>query len=113
LLEVFCIHRGKDPVSPVHFSSVLHVDAEDVVEEVEEDTWVLAIILGCFSFLCLIVGVLRVVYQNRKTKKREQFVRNVKKNWVTGKQGPVQTSQIQELSIEQARDNSIEWSIKF
>eukprot|EP00092_Neocalanus_flemingeri_P020990 GFUD01022744.1.p1 GENE.GFUD01022744.1~~GFUD01022744.1.p1 ORF type:complete len:163 (-),score=26.02 GFUD01022744.1:166-654(-) len=47
LLEVFCVHNKEDLFFGVE---------EDGVEKVNEDTWVLAIILFCFCLLCLLVA---------------------------------------------------------
>ena len=85
-LEVFCINVRKDPIPPMILSSVIYVSSvpgaqwrtrenvttmhlgmkEVVVEKVKEDTWVLAIILGCFCLLCLLAGGVSAVFQRKK-----------------------------------------------
>ena len=90
MLEVFCINARRDPIPPVILSSVIYVASvpgaqwrtrenvttmhlgmkEEVVEKVKEDTWVLAIILGCFCLLCLLAGGVSAVFQRKKTDKR-------------------------------------------
>eukprot|EP00092_Neocalanus_flemingeri_P046125 GFUD01051844.1.p1 GENE.GFUD01051844.1~~GFUD01051844.1.p1 ORF type:complete len:226 (-),score=59.65 GFUD01051844.1:72-749(-) len=103
LLEVFCTHPKEDHIPPLTLSSVLHVASvpgekmrtlENVTsqhvggEDDKEDTWVLAIILGCFCILCLIVGGMRAAYQNRKEKRKEQYVRNIQESWISIKKSP-------------------------
>ena len=96
LLKGFCINVKKDPLPPMILSSVIYVASvpgaqwrtrenvttmhlgmkEEVVERVKEDTWVLAIILGCFCLLCLLAGGVSATFQRKKTDKAEKFVRN-------------------------------------
>ena len=87
MLEVFCISVRKDPIPPMILSSVIYVASvpgaqwrtrenvttmhlgmkEEVVEKVKEDTWVLAIILGCFCLLCLLAAGVSASLQKKKT----------------------------------------------
>ena len=83
LLEVFCLHAEKDLIP--HLSFVTNTEVDKVVEGGKEDTWVLAIILLCFSILCLTAGVVMVICSNKKTKGREQLVRNLQKSLATVK----------------------------
>ena len=96
MLEVFCINVRKDPIPPVILSSVIYVASvsgaqwrtrenvttmhlgmkEEVVEKVKEDTWVLAIILGCFCLLCLLAGGVSAAFQRKKSDRAEKFARN-------------------------------------
>ena len=57
--------------------TTMHFGVEEVVEKVKEDTWVLAIILGCFCLLSLMAGGMRAACQTRKNSKKEDFVRNI------------------------------------
>ena len=105
LMEVFCIKTNEDPIPPMMLSSLFNaaalpdprlssrknmttmefgVEEEDVLEKVKEDTWVLAIILGCFCVLCLIAGAVTAVYQMKKTKRKEKIVKNVQESWDAG-----------------------------
>ena len=115
LLEVFCLHAEKDSIP--HLSFVTNTEVDKVVESGKEDTWVLAIILLCFSILCLTAGVVRVVCINNKAKSREQLVRNIQESLAPVKKASKLSPPMTEVpSIHQECDydkNSvIEWSIK-
>ena len=113
LLEVFCLHAEKDLIP--HLSFVTNTKVDKVVEGGKEDTWVLAIILLCFSILCLTAGVVRVVCLNKRTKSREQMVRNIQES-LAKKASVLSPSSNEVPNIHQECDydkNSvIEWSIK-
>ena len=114
-MEVFC-SRDQEGSVP-HLSFGTNTEMDKVVEGGKEDTWVLAIILLCFSILCLTAGVVRVVCINKKTKSREQLVRNIQEGLVQVKKASVLYPPTNEVpSIHQECDydkNSvIEWSIK-
>ena len=50
---------------------------EKVVEKVKEDTWVLAIILGCFCLLCLLAGGVSAALQRKKSERGDKFAANI------------------------------------
>ena len=115
LLEVFCLHAEKDLIPNLSFETKTEVDKG--VEVGKEDTWVLAIILLCFSILCLTAGVVRVICSNKKTKGREQLVRNFQKSLATVKKASKLSptnNEVQSIHQECVYDKNsvIEWSIK-
>ena len=95
MLEVFCISVRKDPIPPMILSSVIYVASvpgaqwrtrenvttlhlgmkEEVVEKVKEDTWVLAIILGCFCLLCLLAGGVSAAFQRKKGERADKLLK--------------------------------------
>ena len=111
-MEVFCSH-DQDGLIP-HLSFGTNTEMDKVVEGGKEDTWVLAIILLCFSVLCLTAGVICL---NKKTKSREQLVRNIQQISAPVKKSSKLSSPTNEVpSIHQECDSDknsvIEWSIK-
>ena len=55
--------------------TTLHLGTKE--EVVRKDTWVLAIILGGFCLLCLLVGVVYAALQDKKSERKELFVQNI------------------------------------